>query len=211
MPRIRKINRNPDKGRNYYLVDACFLANKYIDPSYAPNNRERDRVELCRKWWKEIENQLKRKKARVYIPDICIAETFKVLAKKYYDDKWFKKYWDYYKARKGLITDIHISPEALQAQQRDIVYHDISTNRDIIIAVDLFYRLFMKSGKKVSVPDLILVAIAKYLIDFFDIPRNLLHIVTLDEPLWSGTKKISELPNAYDPTAKNDHYDRVFV
>jgi len=31
MARVRKIDRNPPKSRkNYFLVDACFLANKYI-------------------------------------------------------------------------------------------------------------------------------------------------------------------------------------
>jgi hypothetical protein len=131
------------------------------------------------------------------------------LAKKYYEDKWFK--WrDYNSAKRHLIEDIRIPAKILQVQQRNILYHDISTNRDIIIAVDRFYALFMKHGKKVSLPDLILIATAKYLMDFFDIPRNLLHIITLDKNLWSGTKQIAELPNAYDPTAKNNSCEKVF-
>jgi hypothetical protein len=64
MPRIRKINRNPDKGRNYYLVDACFLANKYIPLERAPDGEERNRIELCMGWWEEIDRQLKRKKSQ---------------------------------------------------------------------------------------------------------------------------------------------------
>jgi len=37
-----------------------------------------------------------------------------------------------------------------------------------------------------------------------------LHIVTLDKPLWSGTKKVTELPNAYDPAESTDSFDVVF-
>jgi hypothetical protein len=51
---------------------------------------------------------------------------------------------------------------------------------------------------------------SQYLIDFFDIPKERLHIVTLDRGLWEGSKKIQELPNAYDPVQPGDLRDRVF-
>ena len=57
---------------------------------------------------------------------------------------------------------------------------------------------------------MVILATAKYLIDFYDIPRNRLHIVTLDRNLRDGSKKIPELPNAYDPTQIRDERSRVF-
>ncbi len=69
----------------------------------------------------------------------------------------------------------------------------------------------MKHKNHVELPGLIVVATAKYLIDFYDIPKNKLHIITLDSALWKGTKKIPELPNAYDPTNINDRFEQVFA
>jgi predicted nucleic acid-binding protein len=210
MPNVRKILRNPDSGKNYYLVDANFLANRFIAPKFAPDDSQKDRIAKCNEWWKEIEQQLQQGKARVYVPDVCIAETFKVLAKKYYDEKWFKKPVDLKNARNRLGKFVSVPPETLKATKRKIDVHDVSTTRDLIISVDRFYELFHKHRNNVSLIDLIVVATAKYLFDFFDIPKERLHIVTLDKALWRGSKKIQELPNAYDPTQKSDHAARVF-
>ena len=68
----------------------------------------------------------------------------------------------------------------------------------------------MKYQFNVGVIDLILVASAKYLMDFHDAKRGQLHIITMDNALWRGTKKVSELPNAYDPREPNDAFERVF-
>jgi len=206
MPRI--INRNPAPSRNYFLVDACFLANKFIPKNRASNSKERKRIELCDHWWEEIDTQLKKDLARVFVPDICIAESFKVLAKKYFKDRWFKSSQDFNYWRSQLRSTISISKTELYKADRRIRFHDVESNRDIIIAVDRFYESFFKHGKNVQLPDLIVVATAKYLIDFFDIPKDLLHIVTMDRQLRDGSKKIPELPNAYDPTI--DLRDRIF-
>ncbi|GAI11482.1 unnamed protein product, partial [marine sediment metagenome] len=139
MARIRKINRNPAQGKNYFVVDANFLANKYIPPDRASKPGEKTRIQKCLEWWDEIDAQLNINKTRVYIPDLCIAETFKVLAQKYYD-KWFQTYNEYSKARKRLIRDITLSDKILRAPIRQIKYHDISTSRDIIISVDRFTK-----------------------------------------------------------------------
>jgi len=61
----------------------------------------------------------------------------------------------------------------------------------LIISVDRFFELFHKKEFNVSVPALIVVATAKYLMDFFNIAKSRIHILTLDKPLWEGTKKIS--------------------
>lgn len=210
MARVRKIQRSPVGARNYFVVDACFLANKYIPVNRTPNPRERIRIEKCLEWWKEIDAQLGAHKARVYIPDICVAETFKTLARKYFVDHWFTNAVELGNARNRLRKDIVTSPRTMRAFQRQIRYHDISTSRDIIMSVDRFFELFLKYGFSVSLPDLIVVATAKYLMDFYDIPRDSLHIITMDYNLWLGSKKCQELPNAYDPTRPSDARDRVF-
>lgn len=191
-------------------VDANFLANKYIQPYSAPTKKQKTRIEQCLDWWDEIDDQIYNHKARVYIPDLCIAETFKVLAKKYYMEKWFTTSAELKNARNRLIRDITTPPQSLRRKERFIEYHDISTSRDIIISVDRFYEIFMKYNLEVSLPDLVILATAKYLIDFFDLPKRFLHIVTLDRNLRAGSIQIQELPNAYDPTLVTDNKDRVF-
>src|SRR5262245_2876327 len=130
MPRVRKISRNPNPGKNYYLVDAHFLANRFITPAAATDAHEKVRIERCNEWWDEIEQQLKRNKARLYIPDICIAETFKVLAKKYYEERWFKRSVELNNARKRLSEFISVPAKTLKTAKREIKVHDISTTRD---------------------------------------------------------------------------------
>lgn len=210
MPKVRKIDRFPESGRNYYLIDACFLANKYIPSSIVTNVHERQRIERCMEWWEEIDQQIKFRKARIYIPDVCIAETFKTLSKKYFEDHWFSTWNEMDNAKKLLRKDIIMSPKSMRASHREIRYHDVPTSRDIIISVDRFFELFQTHHLAVSLPDLIIVATAKYLMDFFDIPKERLHIVTLDEHLWKGTKKITELPRAYNPAQVTDVRKRIF-
>lgn len=144
------------------------------------------------------------------MPDICIAETFKSLAKKYYQEDWYRSSQDFHYYRRQLREKVSIPKEGLRKANRRIYFHDVKSNRDIIIAVDRFYELFFEAGKEVELPDLLVVATAKYLMDFFDTPRSHLHIVTLDRQLRDGSKKIAELPNAYDPTVSSDRAERVF-
>ena len=211
MARVRKIPTSPPRNtRNYFLVDACFLVNKYIPIKSVKPATAQPAVRACKTWWDEIDRQIDDERARVYAPDVCIAETFKVLARKYYNDAAFKFSAEYKTARDRLMRDIRTPDKVLKAQDRYIRYHDLPTSRDIIIAIDRFYELFMKHGKAVSVVDLILVAGAKYLMDFYDIPRRQLHIITLDDRLRSGISKITQLPNAYDPTRHADRYEIVF-
>jgi len=211
MARVRKIRRQLAEGLNYYLVDANFLVNKYIPATLAPNSYQRKRIEKCLEWWQEIDIQLNSEKARVYICDLCIAEAFKVLAQKYYIEKWFPNSSTYNNAKKRLIKEITTTAKELAKYDRKIRYHDISTSRDLIIAVDRFFEVFFKNNLKVSLPDLIILATAKYLIDFYDIPINRIHIITLDKDLRNGAKYIKELPYIYDPTTTEDGRDKVFI
>ena len=211
MARIRKIRRRLVEGLNYFLIDANFLANKYIPPTVAPNDRQKRRIEKCLEWWEEIDSQLNSSKARVYVCDLCIAEAFKVLAQKYYVDKWFPNSSMYNSNKKRLIREITTTAKELSKFDRKIRYHDISTSRDLIIAVDRFFEVFLKNNLKVSLPDLIILATAKYLIDFYDIPASRMHIITLDRQLRCGARFIQELPYIYDPTQPEDERNRVFI
>ena len=210
MRRSRKIRRKLDSGKNYYVVDACFLVNKYIPSTCAPDQKEKTRIEKCVEWWKEIDTQIRANKARVYIPDVCIAETFKVLAQKRFTNQWLNDS-QYRTSRERLRKDITVTPRTLRSTRRKIKYHDISTSRDLIISVDRFYEVFHKVGRKVQLSDLIILATAKYLMDFYDISKNHLHIVTLDRPLRDGSRKIQEIPTAYDPTNPQDTKSKVFI
>ena len=87
----------------------------------------------------------------------------------------------------------------LKSRSRNVRVHDISTTRDIIIAVDRFFEVFFKKKLEVSVPDLIILATAKYLLDFFGIPWDTLFIITIDRALWEGSKHIQDIPGAYNP------------
>jgi hypothetical protein len=133
-----------------------------------------------------------------------------VLAKKYYLEKWFKKPGDYHTARKKLSVDVSTETRTLKTTGRRVPWHDISTNRDIIISVDRVFEVFLRNGKDVSTPDLVIVATAKYLLEFYDMPAHMLHIVTLDRKLREGIALVGELPNAYDPTLKLNRAEIVF-
>lgn len=214
MPRVRKIKRNP-VGKNYYLVDTNFLVNKYLPLKFYTGSLkrikdEKSRIEKCREWWDEIDRQKKQGKARIYIPDICIAEAFKVLAKKYYIDNIFPNPVNFNDARRKMINEICMSSKMLRTQRRVVKVHDLSTCRDIIIAVDRFFEMFMKKKKDVAIVDLIVLATAKYLMDFFDIPKDNLHIITCDGPLYEGSREITELPIAYNPLNPKDRCSRIF-
>jgi hypothetical protein len=152
LARIRKIHRRPNPRRNYYLVDANFLARKHVPIRTVPAGSDRARVEACQEWWKEIDAQLDGDLARVYVPDICIAESFKILANWYYVQKWLNRPGDYKKARESLSSDIRTDTKALRTTFRPVRFHDISTNRDIIVSVDRFFEIFMKTGRIARCP-----------------------------------------------------------
>lgn len=214
MSRVRKIQKSPNQ-KNYFLVDANFLVNKYLPLKFytKPDKRiqsEKRRIEKSLEWWAEIDSQVKAGKARIYIPDVCIAEAFKVLAKKYYQEGIIPKPTDYNNIRNKMSKDIRLASKVLKTQKRVVRFHDISTCRDIVIAVDRFFEMFMKKNKNVQIVDLILVATAKYLMDFFDIPKERLHIITLDTHLYEGSRKITELPIAYNPADPSDAPKRIF-
>jgi hypothetical protein len=56
-----------------------------------------------------------------------------------------------------------------------------------------------------------ILATAKYLMDFYDLPKARVHIITCDIALRNGAKNIQELPHVYDPTTPEDEISRVFI
>ncbi len=210
MPRKVRIKRRPDP-RNYFLVDACFLVNKYLKLSWIKDPAERERVRKCHLWWQEIDTQMKAQRARVFVLDVCIAEAFKTLAKKNYEDRVFTYPANYKSARDSLRKDIHLTPEKTRKQKRFIHYHHIDTNRDIIISVDRFFEKQHKLEVRVGVVDLMILAAGKYLIDFYGFTRRNLFIVTIDGDLHKLARSLSDVPYAFDPLRANYAAGKVFV
>ncbi len=126
-------------------------------------------------------------------------------------DKWLQNSSIYNTAKKRLIKDISTTAKELAKYDRRIRYHDISTSRDLIIAVDRFFEIFLKKAIDVALADLIILATAKYLIDFYDVPVGRMHIITLDRDLRRGARYIKELPYIYDPTQPEDERGKVFI
>lgn len=216
--RIRKIPTGTPREKNFYLVDANFLAN-YALPHNASSSRSRSsdeiaRVRACADWWKKILDETKRGRARVFVPDICIAEAFKVLAKKYYRGKWWANAAGYNASKRRLGNLVSTSRKQLQSPRRRIQVHDVAATRDLLVSVGRFHEAFLKAKPKpisVQIADLILVSTAKYLVDFFDIPKDRLHIVTCDRMLLRAINKcVPELPNGYDPCDPRHSVSKVF-
>jgi hypothetical protein len=207
----RCIIRNPEEPC-YYLVDANFLANKRINEKKIENTGEKKRVTCAKAYWRYIDKQLKEDKARVYVLDLCIAETFKVLVKKYYNqEKIFSNYSSYKYAKDQLHKDLHMPSKEARASDRKIKYHDIQTTRDIIISVDRFFEKDMKMKTNVSIVDLMILACSKYLIDFYGIKKEELFIITQDNKLYELAKSYQDLPSVFNPHKEIDSADKVFV
>ena len=92
-----------------------------------------------------------------------------------------------------------------------VIYTTWRDTTDLIISVDRFFKVFLEKNISVSLPDLIILATAKYLMDFYDLPSKHIHIVTCDDNIRKGTKGIYELPYVYDPTKPEDTRDKVFT
>lgn len=210
MARVRKIKRSPiDKIA--YVIDANFLVNKFIPTKFVTDPVEKAVIEKSLEWWVEVDKQLDAGHAVIYVPDICIAESFKALAKKYYKHKYFQRPVDHKSARDKLSEFLKTPSSVMRAANRKIKVHDVPTSRDLIISVDRFNELYLKHGKNVSVVDLLILATAKYLMDFYAIPKGRMNIITLDTALWEGSKKVQELPNAYHPGKPSDSAQKVFI
>lgn len=220
MARKRTIPKEPEGHKNYFVVDANVLVyaaiadrNKSGAISFLGDVKEEDRARRCIGWWKIIKQQIKHGEARVYVPDVCIAEAFKVLAKWYYRKEYFKNAASYNQARKRLRQFVSATHKEMSAASRKVRVHDMPTNRDIIISVDRFFETLYKNklGKDVSIPDLILLSTTKYLIDFYDIPRDHVYLLTCDDALVRLASRIQEVYNAINPTEERYEASKTFI
>jgi predicted nucleic acid-binding protein len=200
--------------KKYYLVDANFLVNRHINADKVNDPKEQHQIRCAKAWWKEIKKQLDNDQARVYVLDLCIAEAFKVLARKYYNnEEIFSNASSYSHAKRALAKDLTLSSNDAKKSTRTIKYHDIQTNRDIIISVDRFFEKSCKEQKKygkTSIIDLLILATAKYLIDFYGLPKKDLYIITQDIPLYKLAKTYADLPMVFNPAEASDEVNKVF-
>jgi len=203
MPRRRTIPADPSPGKNYFLLDANVLVYKALPRglrSVNIPNKDASRVRRCLQWLEKIEKQVREGKARVYVPDVTIAEAFKVLAKWYYKDGWLTSPVMLDQARKRLRKFVSSSHREMARMSRVVGVHDEPVNRDVIIGVDRFLEPMFRNKLNVQIGDLLLLSIAKYLMDFYDIPKEQLFIITADKALLKLTRKLTDLPTAIDPT-----------
>lgn len=207
----RKIPINPSK-KIFYLIDANFLVNKHLNQRNINSGDEKDRIIAAKGYWKIIDRQLENNMAQVYILDVCIAETFKVLAKKYYNSEpIFKNHSSYSHVCSKIRRNISLSPKEAKKYNRNIKYHDIQTNRDIIIGVDRFFEnINRKKIKSIGIVDIMILSTARYLMDYFGINKNCIAIITQDNNLYKLACSYQNLPAAFNPHKKNDSYKKVF-
>ncbi len=197
--------------RVFFLVDACFLVNKYL-PNNNTVDQEKQNIIDCKKHWGIIHKYINTGSGTVYIPDLIIAETFKVLAKKYYlkNHSMFKSKDQYQRIKKKLENDLRQNIQQLKAANRKILYHDVHVDRDIIVGASRFFEIFFKKGDgKVSIPDLILLSTAKYFIDFFGVPKENIIIISSDKAIIKIAKYCSDIPNVFNPYYKKNVLNKL--
>ncbi len=71
--------------------------------------------------------------------------------------------------------------------------------------------MFLKKNLEMYLPDLIILATAKYLINIYGVPVGLMQIITLDRNLRRRARYIEELPYIYDPTQPGDESDKACI
>jgi len=209
MARKITIPKDPSPGKNYFLLDANVLVYVGLPRRLQKVNlpaKERARAARCTAWLEAVKRQCKQGRARVYIPDVVIAEAFKVLAKWYYRDGWFGRNAVAYNQAKnrlrGYVAQTH---REMAKMDRQVMVHDEPVNRDVIIGVDRFLEPMFKAKLNVQIVDLLLLSIAKYLTDFYDISKDRLYILTCDKHLVKLTRLLRDVPTAIDPT--DERYD----
>lgn len=207
----RKIPNSP-KEKLYYLIDANFLVNKHLNPKNITDRGEINRINSAKRYWNIIDKQLENNQAQVYILDVCIAETFKVFAKKFYNQEpIFKNHSSYSHVCTKVRKDISLSPKEAKKTNRNIRYHDLQTNRDIIIGVDRFFEMANKKKlNRVGIIDIMILSAARYLIDYFSIEKNKIAIITQDTSLYRLANSINDIPAAFNPHLAKDSVENTF-
>jgi len=196
----------------FYIADTCFFVYRYFDEAKITDPHEKQRALQAKQYWTVIDGQCKSGLAKVFILDVCIAEAFKTLAKKYYGSSGiFPSTAHYDAAKKRLSKDVSFSARDAKKAQRNVRFHDIQTSRDIIIGVDRFFENTLKKHPRVGIVDLLILSTARYLIDFLGFDRDRLHIITMDNRLYKLARGYAELPSAFNPDVPADLAAKVFI
>ncbi len=207
----RCILKKPDRPI-FYLIDTNFLIYRFLDAARITNSNEQKRANEAQAYWTVIDDQRKAGLAKVFVLDVCIAEAFKTLAKKYYNKSGLFPSSVYYKnARDRLKKEVSLSAREASKSIRRVTFHDIQTSRDIIIGVDRFFENAYKKRKKVGIVDLMILSAARYLVDFLGFERDRLFIITMDGPLYDLAKMYAELPAVFNPDRAIDSPIKIFV
>ncbi|HEY3250986.1 MAG TPA: hypothetical protein VGK25_07695, partial [Ignavibacteria bacterium] len=152
----------------------------------------------CRAWWQVIDFQLNSGYATVYINDMCISETFKVIAKKYYQGRKFSA-GRYQRIRNKITEDLQIDVKTLISAKRKIKYHNLQVDRDLIVGASRFLEIAHKNNlHRISVIDLVILSSAKYLMDFYKIDKDSIKIISGDDKIIRCSKKANDIPNVID-------------
>jgi hypothetical protein len=211
MRTIKRVIPIKPNARIWYLIDSNFLVNRYLDPTIIKDEKEKKLVRDAHNYWEVIDQQQNDSLAIVFILDICIAETFKTLAKKYYlNPPVFPNVNKYNAAKKKLRTDLQLSIGEVRKVSRNIKFHDIQTNRDIIIGVDRYFEKTLKNNYRVGICDLLILSTSKYLLDFYGFSKSNLFIITQDLPLYKLARELNDIPNTFNPSVYADSHDKVF-
>lgn len=212
MRTIKRVIPIKPKARIWYLIDSNFLVNRYLDPTIIEDEKEKKLVRDAHNYWKVIDQQQKASLAIVFILDICIAETFKTLAKKYYlKPPVFPNVNKYNAVKRKLRRDLQLSIGEARKVSRNIKFHDIQTNRDIIIGVDRYFEKTLKNNYRVGICDLLILSSSKYLLDFYGFSKSDLFIITQDSPLYKLARELNDIPNTFNPSEKADSHNKVFI
>jgi len=195
----------------FYIIDANFFANKYLKSSESVNVTDHDRIENSHAWWEVIDWQINNNIAIVFINELCIAETFKVIAKKYYQEKVINNNV-FQVIKKQITNNIQLSVRKLISKSRYIQFHNITVDRDIIIGASRYLEIAHKHNlQSLSVIDLTILSSAKYLMDFYRIKKEQIIILTGDRKIIKCAKFSNEGPCVFDPLDPNNTIDKYFV
>lgn len=209
MPIKRKIPLDPINPI-YYVIDSNFFANKYLLPREGENQTDSLRIENSNEWWDIISYQINKKFAVVYVSELCVAETFKIIAKKYYQLRKISK-TRYYYIRNCIEKDIRLTIRQLISTSRHIKYHDQEVNRDIIIGASRFLEIAQKNNlHRISVIDLVILSQTKYLIDFYRIKKEDIFLLTGDIDIIRCSLLCSDIPSAINALDPDNPYYKFF-
>ena len=195
----------------YYIVDSNFFANKYLRPGESSNDTDKKRIENSLSWCEIINRQISKNSAIVYINELCTSETFKIMARKYYQDNLFGSN-RYQAIRKQIASDIQLSVSEILSKARSIKYHNIAVDRDVIIGASRYLEIAYKNEcRSLSVTDLSILSCAKYLIDFYKINKEQIFILSGDKKLRKCSVKANDGTIVIDSLEPKNNFKKYFI